>query len=89
MKSDINYSSEDLLNLAEQLRVELADARLLDEQGAPLSAVPDPQPAVEFLDANQNRRALLEEAPGNRWLLQFFDQSGGLQSSRSGQLQRA
>lgn len=89
MSNITNYTADQLLILAEQLRNELNDARLRDEDGIPFEAISDPQPAVEFLDAARSRRALLEEAPGNRWLLQFFDKTGSLMASRSGQLQQA
>jgi len=76
-----------LLTLAEHLRQELNDKRFYDDDGTPLQAVSDPLPAVEFVDAEQKRRALLEEAPDNRWLLQFFDKTGSLLATRSGRMQ--
>ncbi len=86
MNNDMTFSEEQMLKLAEQLRQELNDARLYDENGEPFQAIPDPLPAVEFVDADQKRRALLEEAPGHRWLLQFFDKMGSLLGTRSGLL---
>ena len=86
---DTTTSKKTMLKLAEQLRQELNDDRLRDEQGHPLRAVLDPLPAVEFIDGQRNRLALLEEAPGSRWLLQFFDKTGRLLATRSGRLPHA
>ena len=83
----VSDAERKMLKLAEQLRRELNDARLNDEDGAPLQAVPDPLPAVEFVDAQKKRRALLEEAPDQRWLLHFFDKAGRLLGTRSGRQQ--
>lgn len=83
----LSAAEQKMLTLAEQLRQELNDIRLFDEDGTPLQAVPDPLPAVEFVDAERKRRALLEEAPDNRWLLHFFDKAGSLLATRSGRMQ--
>jgi len=84
----ITAAEQNLLNLAESLRQQLNEKRLFDEDGTPFQAIPDPLPAVEFVDARQIRRALLEEAPDNRWLLQFFDAAGGLLATRSGRMMK-
>jgi hypothetical protein len=86
---ELTYAEQKMLTLAETLRAELNDTRLCDDDGTPLQAVPDPLPAVAFMDAEQKRRAQLEEAPDNRWLLQFFDKAGRLHSTRSGRMQTA
>lgn len=80
-------AEQKMLTLAEHLRQELNDTRLYDDDGTPLKAVPDPLPAVAFVDSAQTRRALLEQAPDNRWLLQFFDKAGKLLGTRSGRSQ--
>ncbi len=84
---DISAAEQKMLTLAEHLRHELNDTRFFDEDGTPLEAIPDPLPAVEFVDAERKRRALLEEAPDHRWLLQFFDKTGSLLATRSGRMQ--
>ncbi len=84
---NLSAAEQKMLTLAEHLRQELNDKRLYEEDGTPFQAVPDPLPAVEFVDAEQKRRALLEEAPDNRWLLQFFDKTGSLLATRSGRMQ--
>ncbi len=84
---NVSDAEQKMLKLAEKLRQELNDARLYDENGVPLQAIPDPLPAVEFVDAEKKRRALLEEAPDNRWLLHFFDKAGALLGTRSGRMQ--
>ena len=86
---DLTYAEQKMLTLAEALRAELNDIRLCDDDGTPLQAVPNPLPAVAFMDAEQKRRAQLEEASDNRWLLQFFDKAGQLLASRSGRMQTA
>lgn len=84
---NVSDAERKMLHLAEQLRQELNDARLLDENGVPLQIISDPLPAVEFVDAEKTRRALLEESPDHRWLLQFFDKAGRLLGTRSGRMQ--
>ncbi len=86
---ELSDAEQKMLTLAETLRAELNDTRLCDDDGTPLQAVADPLPAVAFVDAEQKRRAQLEEAPDNRWLLQFFDKAGRLLSTRSGRMQAA
>ena len=85
----LSAAEQKMLTLAETLRAQLNDIRLCDDDGTPLQAIPDPLPAVAFVDAEQKRRAQLEEAPDNRWLLQFFDKAGQLLSTRSGRMQTA
>lgn len=84
---DVSIAEQTILKLAVHLQKELNDKRLFDENGSPLRAIPDPLPAVEFVDGERTRRALLEQAPDNRWLLQFFDKAGSLLATRSGRIQ--
>jgi hypothetical protein len=86
MNAQLTPAEARMLQFAEQLRQELADPRLHDSDGRPFRTITAPAPHVEFVDQEQKRRALLELAPGTRWLMQFFDGSGSLLGTRSGAL---
>lgn len=69
---NVSDAEQKMLKLAEKLRQELNDARLYDENGVPLQAIPDPLPAVEFVNAEKKRRALLGRSARQSVAAAFF-----------------